>query len=215
MSILKIHTIVVPPVYSNCYVMADASGNTIIVDPGGASEEIRAIIEKNQLQVEAILNTHGHFDHVGANAEMRRHTGAPVHIHPIDAPMLGSALLCGAKWAGLEYEEHQADAMLPVGPGFSTGHFNLDIYHTPGHCPGSVCLVMPEEKIVFSGDLVFLDSIGRSDLPGGDEKILMDSLRWFLTLPDDYTVYPGHGAPTTVGRERANNPFLRRLAKQS
>lgn len=214
MSNFKIHTIAIPPVYSNCYVMADEAGNAVIIDPGGVPDDIHAIIDNNKLKVEAILNTHGHFDHVGANAEMRRHTGAHVHIHPIDAPMLTSALLCGAKWAGLDYEEHQADAMLAVGAGFSTGHFSFDIYHTPGHCPGSVCLVMPEEKIVFSGDLVFMDSIGRSDLPGGDEGILMESLRWFLTLPDDYTVYPGHGAPTTVGRERANNPFLRRLAKK-
>jgi glyoxylase-like metal-dependent hydrolase (beta-lactamase superfamily II) len=191
--------------------MAAESGAAVVIDPGGMPDDIWRVIEENKLQVQGIINTHGHIDHVGANAELRRRTGAPVHIHPVDAPMLSSALLCGAKWAGLEYEEHEADHHVTVTPGYRVGDFVFDIYHTPGHCPGSICLVMPEEELVYTGDLVFMDSIGRSDLPGGDEKVLMESLRWFLTLPDDYRVLPGHGAATTVERERGQNPFLRRL----
>lgn len=214
MSSLKIHTVVVPPIYSNCYILADEAGNAVVIDPGGTPDEIASVIQQNNLTVEAILNTHGHIDHVGANAEMRRRTGAPVSIHEADAPMLSSALLCGARWSNLDYEEHTHDHLLVPGEKCSTGHFQFEIYHTPGHCPGCVCLVLPEDKIVFSGDLVFMDSIGRSDLPGGDEAVLFESLRWFLTLPDDYKVYPGHGAATTVARERASNPFLRRLARR-
>ncbi len=212
MTTLKIETLVVPPIYSNCYILHDDGGNAVVIDPGGIADEIIGIIREKNLRVEAIINTHGHIDHVGANAEVRRQTTAPIHIHSADAEMLSSSVLCGASWANLAYEEHLHDKLLVPGETCDTGHFQFSVAHTPGHCPGSVCLILQEEKMVFSGDLVFMDSIGRSDLPGGNEAILKNSLRWFLTLPDDYTVYPGHGAPTTVGRERKQNPFLRRLS---
>jgi hydroxyacylglutathione hydrolase len=213
MTTLKIHSLVIPPMYSNCYILARENGAAVVIDPGGLPAEISSLITSNNLQVQGIINTHGHIDHIGANAELRRRTAAPIHIHPTDAAMLSSSLLCGADWAGLSYEEHQPDHLITVQPAYTVGDFRFDVYHTPGHCPGSVCLVIPEQKLVVTGDLVFMDSIGRSDLPGGDENILMESLRWFLTLPGDYTVLPGHGAPTTVGRERAHNPFLRRLTR--
>ncbi len=211
MTSFHIDTIVVPPIYSNCYILSDGDGSAVIIDPGGVPNEILALVSEKELRVEAIINTHGHIDHVGGNAEVRRQTTAPIHIHSDDAAMLSSSTLCGAAWSGLEYEEHQHDKLLVPGNPCDTGSFQFDVYHTPGHCPGSVCLVIPEQKLVFSGDLVFMDSIGRSDLPGGNEMVIKQSLRWFLTLPDDYKVYPGHGAPTTVGRERKLNPFLRRL----
>lgn len=211
MTSLHIETLVIPPMYSNCYMLHNDVGNTVIIDPGGLAEEILDLIHKYDMRVEAILNTHGHIDHVGANAAMRRETTAPIYIHPDDAAMLTSRLLCGADWSGATFEEHEHDKLLIPGQPCDTGHFKFDVVHTPGHCPGSVCLVMPEHKVVISGDLVFMDSVGRWDLPGGNEAVLMDSLRWFLTLPDDYRVFPGHGAPTTVGRERRHNPFLREL----
>lgn len=211
MTSLQIETLVVPPIYSNCYILHDDSGNAVVIDPGGIANEIVGIVRNKNLRVEAILNTHGHIDHVGANAEVRRQTTAPIHIHADDAEMLASSVLCGASWSNLPYEEHQHDKLLVAGEICDTGHFQFAVNHTPGHCPGSVCLILPDEKLVFAGDLVFMDSIGRSDLPGGNEAVLKESLRWFLTLPDDYKVYPGHGSPTTVGREREKNPFLRRL----
>lgn len=211
MNQLNLHTLVIPPIYSNCYILHDTDGHAVVIDPGGMPEKILEVIRDNNLKVEAILNTHGHIDHIGANAELRRQTGAPIHIHEIDAPMLGSSLLCGANWSGLDFEEHTQDKLLVPGEICDTGHFQFHVHHTPGHSPGSVCLFIPEHKIFFSGDVVFMDSIGRSDLPGGDEKILNQSLRWFLTNPDDYNVFPGHGASTTVARERQQNPFLRRL----
>jgi glyoxylase-like metal-dependent hydrolase (beta-lactamase superfamily II) len=210
MTSFQVETLVVPPIYSNCYILHEAR-NAVVIDPGGIADEIMAIIHNRNLRVEAILNTHGHIDHVAANAEIRRQTAAPIHIHADDAAMLASSTLCGAAWSGLSYEEHQHDKLLVPSEICNTGRFQFTVQHTPGHCPGSVCLIVPDQKLVFSGDLVFRDSIGRSDLPGGNEAVLKDSLRWFLTLPDDYHVYPGHGASTTVGRERKNNPFLRRL----
>jgi glyoxylase-like metal-dependent hydrolase (beta-lactamase superfamily II) len=211
MTAIHVEALVIPPMYSNCFIVHDEDGNSVIIDPGGLAEEITELVRRKALRVEAIINTHGHIDHIGANAAVRRETSAPIRIHPDDAAMLTSRLLCGADWSGLSFEEHEHDALLVPGETCNTGHFKFDVVHTPGHCPGSVCLIMPEHKIVFSGDLVFMDSVGRWDLPGGDEAVLMNSLRWFLTLPDDYQVFPGHGSPTTVARERQKNPFLRRL----
>lgn len=212
MTALHVETLVVPPMYSNCYIVYDDPGNSVIIDPGGLTEDILQVVEQKKLCVQAIINTHGHIDHIGANAAVRRGTSAPIHIHSDDAAMLTSRLLCGADWSGMPYEEHVHDRLLMPGVTLHTGNFRFDVVHTPGHCPGSVCLVMPEHKTVFSGDLIFMDSVGRWDLPGGNETVLRKSLRWFLTLPDDYQIYPGHGAPTTVGRERQLNPFLRGLS---
>lgn len=214
MTDLTIHSLVVPPLYSNCYILANAAGNAIVIDPGGIPDEIYTAIKDKNLNVQAIINTHGHVDHVSGNPALRRHTKAPVYIHEIDAPMLESPRLSGAHWAGLEFENHTADHHLTIGSGITIGDFKFDIHHTPGHCPGSVCLVMPSHKCVISGDLVFMGSIGRTDLPGGDESIMEKSLRWFITLPPEYTILPGHGAPTTVQRELATNPFLRPLVNQ-
>lgn len=211
MSEIKIQSVVVPPLYSNCYIVSNENKNAVVVDPGGIPDEIFKVITEAGLKVQAILNTHGHIDHISGNPQLRRLSGAPVYVHAIDAPLLSSAILSGAKWAGHEFEEHEPDHHISHTEKLVVGDFTFNVYHTPGHSPGSVCLVMPEHKVVFSGDVVFMDSIGRSDLPGGDPAVLNESLRWFLTLPDDYTVLPGHGAPTTVGRERERNPFLRRL----
>ncbi len=210
MKALSLESLVVPPIYSNCYILHDGE-HAVIVDPGGLPEEIMQIVRDKNLTVEAILNTHGHVDHIAANAEIRRQTGAPIFVHSKDAEMLNSSLLCGADWCGVPCEEHTHDRELVPGEVCDTGHFRFSVIHTPGHSPGSVCLILPDDKIMFSGDLVFMDSIGRHDLPGGDEQTLMNSLRTFLTLPDDYQVFSGHGAPTTVERERNRNPFLRRL----
>lgn len=206
---LNLETLVVPPVYSNCYILADELGNTVVIDPGGLAEEILKIVQDRGLKVEAILNTHGHIDHIGANVEVRRGTGAPITVHEKDVEMLGSALLCGAEWMGIEFEPHEEDSRFVPGEVWDTGHFQFQVIHTPGHSPGSVCLILEDAGIVFSGDLVFLDSVGRWDLPGGNETILRESLREFLKLPDEMQVFPGHGAATTVGRERQHNPYVR------
>lgn len=208
---VSVETLVIPPIYSNCYILYDEDGHAVVIDPGGIPEEICASIQEKGLKVEAILNTHGHIDHIGGNPELRRKTGAPISVHAKDVEMLSSRILCGAEWANIDFEEHHHDNELREGTTCRTGHFSFEIIHTPGHSPGSVCLIMPEEKIVFSGDLVFRDSIGRYDLPGGNMAVLMKSLREFLKLPDDYTVYPGHGAATTVGRERRKNPYMQNL----
>lgn len=208
---ITIETIVISGMYSNCYVLYDNDRHGVVVDPGGDPDHIRAFIQQNEITVEAILNTHGHIDHIGANAEIRRVTGAPIHIHSADAAMLTSRLLCGAEWYNIPFQEHTHDHLLTEGQPLDTGHFQFDIVHTPGHSPGCVCLIMESHDLMFAGDLVFRDSIGRYDLPGGNELTMMKSLRRFLEFPDNLAVYPGHGPATTVGRERQQNPFLRRL----
>lgn len=211
MTDLKIETLVVPPVYSNCYLVTNTAGETVVIDPGGIEKDIIASIERQNLNVIAILNTHGHVDHISANPAVRRHTGAPIYVHPKDAEMLGSGLLCGADWMGIVFEEHKHDVLFEVGEMWLGTGFRLEIVHTPGHSPGSVSIILPEHKIIFPGDVLFMDSIGRSDLPGGNSAVLNESLRQLLKLPDDFTVYPGHGTRTSIGREKILNPFLQRL----
>lgn len=211
MNPLKIETLVVPPVYSNCYIVTNELGETVIIDPGGIENEIIATIDSQQLNVIALLNTHGHIDHVGANPAVRRHTSAPISIHPKDAEMLTSGLLCGAEWMGIPFEEHEHDSLFEEGELRVGQGFRFEIVHTPGHSPGSVSLLLPEHKSVFAGDVLFMDSIGRSDLPGGNSDQLRESLLTITRLPENYTVYPGHGSKTTVGREKLLNPFLQRI----
>lgn len=206
---ISVDVIVVPPLYSNCYIVADENGECVVVDPGGEVDEITKLLEERGLNLKMILNTHGHIDHIGGNAELRRRTGAKIGIHPIDAPMLGSTILCGAEWTGVPFEEHKEDFLFEDGDVITVGGMNFRVLFTPGHSPGSCCLYLEDKKVLFAGDLVFMDAVGRWDLPGGNKETLFTSLKEkFLTLPDDVTVFSGHGAVTTVERERRHNPFL-------
>lgn len=206
---ISIDAIVVPPLYSNCYIVSNEAGDCVVVDPGGEVDEIMAVLDERGLKPGLILNTHGHIDHIGGNAELRRRTGAKIGIHSIDAPMLGSSMLCGADWTDIPYEEHKEDFLYTEGEVITQGDLKFKVLFTPGHSPGSCCFYIEDKGVLLAGDLVFMDAVGRWDLPGGDKATLFDSLKnKFLALPDDVTVLPGHGAATTVGRERRENPFL-------
>ena len=206
---IHVHTLVVTPLEENCYILWNDAGDCVVVDPGGEVERISAALAERGLKPQLILNTHGHIDHIGANADLRDATGARITIHALDAPMLSSSLLCGATWLGMDYREHTQDFLYAEGEMVGAGGIQFEVFHTPGHSPGSCILLNRENRILMGGDLVFEGGVGRWDLLGGDQEVLFTSiLEKFLPLPDDVKVYPGHGPATTVGRERRSNPFL-------
>ncbi len=202
---MMIEQLPVGPLLANCYLVADeASRRAIVVDPGDEGPRIAAMIERLRLAVDFIVLTHGHFDHLGAVGPIRAVTGAPVVVHEAEQETMRAPKL----FAGLEIEEPLVpDRLLKDGETLIVGAHRLTVVHTPGHSPGHITLV--GEGLALVGDVIFAGSIGRTDLPGGDFDTLMNSItRHILTLPDETVLYPGHGPATTVGRERATNPFL-------
>lgn len=193
---------------TNCYIVGcEDTKEGAIIDPGGDAKRILAEVERLGLRIKYIINTHGHFDHILANKEVVKATEAPLAIHCADAPMLtkgGGAFFFGI----IGKASPPADIMLDESQVLTMGKIELKVLHTPGHSPGSICLYNEEEGVLFDGDVLFNMGIGRTDLPGGNYSVLMDSIQRLLALPDETTVYPGHGPPTTIGQERCNNPFL-------
>lgn len=206
---MKIHTFACGPFQTNTYLVEDeGSGAALLIDPTLQSEGILAEIEQRALRLAVIVNTHGHIDHVFANAFFKEQTGAPLSIHSADAPMLAT-LAQQARLFGLpEPALAQADRLLEDGDTISAGALALRVPHTPGHTSGGVSLYSP--GVLFSGDTLFAGGVGRTDLPGGDWNTLLDSITSrLLALPDETIVYSGHGQPTTIGAEKRSNPFLR------
>jgi hydroxyacylglutathione hydrolase len=179
----------------------------IVVDPGAAVDPLLAAVAAEGIDVESIVLTHAHLDHVDGVSRAKRVTGAPVLLHPEDEPLYRAAPT-QAQWFGMELEPLPAtDRALNEADPIVFGGCRLSVRHTPGHAPGHVILIGDGFALV--GDCVFAGSIGRTDLPGGDFGQLMRSIRGeILTLPDETVLYPGHGPETTVGHERASNPFL-------
>jgi len=178
-----------------------------VIDPGGDAERILAEVERLGLKIKYVINTHGHFDHTLANKEVVKATGASLAIHSAGAPALtkgGGALFFGI----IGKASPPADTILEEGQVLTVGQIELTVLHTPGHSPGSICLYSEKEGVLFDGDVLFNMGMGRYDLPGGNYGVLMESIHRLLTLPDETTVYPGHGPPTTIGHERRGNPFL-------
>jgi glyoxylase-like metal-dependent hydrolase (beta-lactamase superfamily II) len=206
-----LETLVVGPLAVNCYVVGDEKRHEgILVDPGDDARAVVAAIKRLQLKIVAIVNTHAHFDHVGALNELREFTGAPFMVHEAEAPVLESAKTSAAMFGLSIQSPKPADRLLREGDQVSAGSLALQVLHTPGHTPGGICLV--EGMHVFTGDTLFQNSIGRSDFPGGDYAVLMASIRdKLLPLPDATAVHPGHGSATTIGAEKKFNPFVRQL----
>jgi hydroxyacylglutathione hydrolase len=207
---MLLHTFVTGPLETNTYLLADrATGEALVIDPGGEPGEILAFLAKERLRLRQIVNTHGHFDHVSGNRALKSATGAALLIHEGDVPMLAEAA-AHARFFMLHAENSpHPDTVLADREELRVGSLALRVVHTPGHSPGGITLVAP--GAAFCGDLVFFGSVGRTDLPGGSESVLLDSIRrHILTLPDDTALYPGHGPETTVGQEKRQNPFFRR-----
>jgi glyoxylase-like metal-dependent hydrolase (beta-lactamase superfamily II) len=179
----------------------------MVVDPGLETEPVLDALQERGLDVELILNTHGHLDHVANNAFFKRATGAPLAIHPADLPYL-RAVARQASLYGLTAEDSpDPDLLLEEGASLPFDGTSFDVLHTPGHTPGGVCVRRGGQMLV--GDTLFRGSVGRTDLPGGDWEALVGSIRSKLfVLPDDVLCYPGHEGETTIGRERRGNPFV-------
>jgi len=200
-------------VAENCFFAArDGATQAIVIDPGDEGDRLIAALDELGLSVEAILLTHTHFDHVGAVAPLARHTGAPVYCPELEKHVLAD-IMSYVPWPGFgPFESYDADVLVSGGERLELAGLEIDVLFTPGHSPGHVTYSIPAEQAVFSGDVLFEGSIGRTDLPGGDTATLMATLAALLdTLPDETIVYPGHMGVTTLGRERATNPFLREL----
>jgi glyoxylase-like metal-dependent hydrolase (beta-lactamase superfamily II) len=197
---------------TDCYILGDEeSREAVVIDPGDDVEEIVSQLEADRLKVVAIVNTHGHFDHILANAELARRTQAPVCVHRADAPLLTSPGFARA-FGFADAEPLKPDRLLEEGEEVAFGRHRLRVIHTPGHSPGGIALLLEEggRKMVFVGDTLFYNGVGRTDLPGSSTEALLASIQGKLfPLGDDTIVYPGHGPDTTIGRERAQNPFLR------
>lgn len=199
------------PLQANCFIVGcEKTRQAAVIDPGGNADRVLASLEKDQLQLTVIINTHGHFDHVGANMALKEATGAQLMIHKLDAPMLVHAPQAAAAW-GLQAPDSPApDRLLEDGDTIDCGNLQFKVIHTPGHSQGGCCFYIQEEDAVFVGDTLFAGSIGRSDLPGGDYDTLIHSIQTRLfALPDATRVYNGHMEVTTIGEEKRSNPFCR------
>lgn len=203
-------TLTVGPLEVNCYIIWDSlTREAFIIDPGGEADKIREVVKKEGLKVRYIVNTHGHFDHVGADGELKAAFNAPVAIHGKDVPLLEDAHEHGL-FFGVETPKQPApDILLEGGEELKAGGLTLGVIHTPGHTKGGICLYARKEGLLFTGDTLFSGSVGRSDFEGGSHEELMDSItEKILPLGDGVSVLPGHGPRSTVGEERESNPFI-------
>ncbi|MCU0651233.1 MAG: MBL fold metallo-hydrolase [Candidatus Omnitrophica bacterium] len=200
-------TLVVGPIETNCYVIAaKEGGDAVIIDPGDEPEEIKKILLKHRLKPALVINTHGHYDHIGADSFFE----VPVAVHKLDAPMLTDSRKNFAAIFGISFKVTNKIQLLEDGQRIDSAGIVLKVLHTPGHSAGGISLLVekPVNNIVFTGDALFAGSVGRTDLGGSQEALIGSIKDKLLNLADDTIVYPGHGPATTIGEERRNNPFL-------
>jgi hydroxyacylglutathione hydrolase len=211
---MDVRMFTVGAVAENCFLLRrDDSDRALIVDPGDEAERILAPVDELGLTVEAILITHCHFDHIGAVAPVAKATGAPVYCPVIEVPVLAD-IMSFVPWPGFgPFESYQADETVAGGETLELAGVRIEVIFTPGHSPGHVSYSIRDEAALFSGDVLFNGSVGRTDLPGGDWATLLESIRSLVDgHPPETDVYPGHMGLTTLGAERATNPFLAELA---
>jgi len=203
-----LETVVVGPLMVNCYILGcEETREGVIIDPGGDADKILSVVSNHDLTILQIINTHGHFDHVGANQVLMNAFGVGLSIHELDAPMLDHADVTALKYGLKAVNSPPPTGFLRDGDSISFGKNNLKVLHTPGHTLGGCSLY--GEGVVITGDTLFAESVGRTDFPGGSSSTLLTSIREkLLTLPDETIVYPGHGPATTIGHERLHNPYL-------
>jgi len=203
-----LETIPVGPMEANCYILAAEEGSAaIIIDPGAQERLIHKALEKHALTPALVINTHGHYDHIGCDDKF----GVPVYIHRDDLPLLKNGELNLSGLFSLAFEVKSEIRALEDNQIIEAGDIRLKVLHIPGHTPGGIALlvVRPQERIVFTGDSLFSQGIGRSDLAGGDEALLIKSIKErLLTLDPETVIYPGHGPSSTIGQEKKNSPYL-------
>ncbi len=206
-----IRTLTVGPLEVNCYILADPeTKEAFVIDPGGDAEVIRRVVEAEGLKVKYIVNTHGHFDHVGADGRLREaFAGSVLAIHGLDSRLLADAHEHGVIFGARLDRQPAPDRLLEDGTVLSAGSLSLRVIHTPGHTQGGVCLFEEKEGLLFTGDTLFAGSVGRTDFPGGSFEDLMSSIvDKVLPLGDEVKVYPGHGPSSTIALEKDTNPFI-------
>jgi len=203
-----IKRIVTPGMGANCYLVScDKTNQAFLVDPGAGSKMILNSVKENKMDISLIILTHGHFDHIGAVEFLRKELNAKVAIHKNDAEMLLNPEKNLSRFIGMDISLSPAEIMLEDNEKIMVGELEVKVLHTPGHTPGSICLLT--EQGLFSGDTLFAGSIGRTDFPGGNMTQLLQSIeKKLLDLNDDTKVFPGHETITTIGRERKTNPFI-------
>ncbi|HEY2377763.1 MAG TPA: MBL fold metallo-hydrolase [Gemmatimonadaceae bacterium] len=191
----------------NSYLVVDpATQRAVLVDPGAEGEQLVHMVRASEGILDAIWLTHAHIDHIGAIAAVKRVWDVPIYMHPADKPLYDRAAMQAAAY-GLPFEQPpDPDHELAEGDVLSVGALQFDVFHVPGHAPGHVAFICGGHML--GGDLLFAGSIGRTDLPLADPDRMVESLERVATLPDETVVYPGHGPTTSIGRERATNPFL-------
>ncbi|MCW3016519.1 MAG: beta-lactamase domain protein [Solirubrobacterales bacterium] len=219
---MRVGMYTVGPVQENCFLVAAGTGDrAVIVDPGEEADRLLGEIAKAGVTLDAILLTHTHFDHLGAVAPVARATGAPVYCPTLEQHVLAN-VMDYVPWEGFgPFESYDADVLVGGGESLQLAGLDIDVVFTPGHSPGHVTYVVRDAgddptipPALFSGDVLFQSSVGRTDLPGGDHSTLLDSIKLLLdTYPDDSVVHPGHMGVTTLGAERATNPFLTSLSR--
>jgi len=205
---MKLSRLVVGPLQVNCYIVYDEKTNeAIVIDPGDDAQDILHLINRLALKVKYIVNTHAHFDHVGANKQIKDATGAELLIHEADSVLLGGTANQARMFGMTAPSSPKADRFVKHGDIIKAGDISLKVLYTPGHSAGGICLT--GDGVVFTGDALFAGSIGRTDLMGGDLMTLITSIKEHLmTLPDETIVLSGHGPQSTIGDERRENPFL-------
>lgn len=203
-----LETVVVGPMQVNCYVLAlKDSAEAIIIDPGGDEQKIRKVLGKYRLKPALVINTHGHIDHIGCDDKF----AVPVYIHSRDAALLKDPALNLSNFLTSSFSVNSKIHTLEDKENITLDRMQLKVIHVPGHTPGGIALLMqkPQDKVLFTGDSLFYQGIGRTDFAGGDSDLLIKSIRErLLGLADDTVIYPGHGPSSTIGEEKRNNPFL-------
>jgi glyoxylase-like metal-dependent hydrolase (beta-lactamase superfamily II) len=203
-----IKKLAVGPIMANCFIVGcNETREAAVIDPGDEADRILLTLAQAKLTVKQIVNTHGHFDHVGANKRLKAATAAPILIHALDAPMLSMLSRSAAAWGMSAEDSPSPDRTIDEGDVIQFGTLRLQVIHTPGHTPGGISLIA--DGCVFVGDTLFAGSVGRTDFPGGDFGTLKSSIQKKLfTLGDELKVFTGHGPETTIGEEKRHNPFV-------
>jgi len=205
-----IKRLVVGPLEENTYIIGDeTTKQAIVIDPGDEPDRIMDVIKENGLEVNAIICTHAHFDHIGAAGDIKDKTGAKILIHQDDLETYGLARDQAAFWGYAVDDLPRPDSFLEEGDAIKAGNLSFTVMHTPGHSRGGICLY--GEGIVITGDTIFQGSVGRTDFPGGSIEKLRESFKRLLELPENTQVLSGHGPETTIGREKTSNFFVHEL----